>query len=73
MIEGLLYWLVTLIPELTFPLAFTTAILEAVEYVYWANYYLPIDTVALCFSLYYLYQVSLYMIKFLIHSLDKVI
>lgn len=73
MIEGLFYWLMTLLPEIVFPEAFEVGILMAVEYVYWGNYYLPVDVAAYLFSILLSYKCTLYMIKFLIHSLDKVI
>ena len=73
MLEGLLYWLLSLLPEVTVPLALTNGILGAVKYVYWANYYFPVDIAVECLLIVYAYYLSCYFFKFLIHSIDSVI
>lgn len=70
MIEGFIYWIVSLLPEITIPLALTNGILGAVPYVYWANYYFPVDVAVQCLLIVYGYTLSCYFLKFLIHSLD---
>ena len=50
---------------------FSDGILGAVQYVYWANYYLPVDTAVNCLLVFYAYYVSCYFLKFLIHSIDN--
>lgn len=73
MLLSFLTFIVELIPVITVPQAFTDGILEAVEYVYWANYYLPVDTFASCLAVYFGYQFSLYMIKFLVNTVNSFI
>lgn len=73
MIEGLLYWLVSLLPEVSIPVALTNGFLGAVKYVYWANYYFPVDVAVKCLLIVYSYFVLCYFLKFLIHSIDSVI
>lgn len=73
MLSGLLYWLVSLLPEVTVPLALTNGILGAVKYVYWANYYLPVDVAVQCLLIVYAYYLSCYFFRFLVHSIDSVI
>ena len=72
MIKSLVYFLVSLIPQLVVPAALTDHILDAVTYVYWANYYLPVDTAFTCLVIFFGYQVLLYWIKFMINTIDKV-
>lgn len=71
MLRGFLYWLVSLLPELTIPVVITNGILGAVKYVYWANYYFPVDVAVKCLLIVYSYYISCYFLKFLIRSIDN--
>lgn len=71
MLKGLLYWLITLLPELTVPFALQEGIGEAVTYCYWANYYIPVDIALKCFGIYIAYVLSCNFIKFLVHTLSS--
>lgn len=73
MLEGLLYWLVSLLPEITLPLFIVSGILNAVTYVYWANYYFPVDVAFRCLLIVYAYYLSCYFFKFIVHSIDSVV